>query len=118
MAKEIFAEYAKDEWDYREKIGSVALVLMALEIDPTESEWRDYLLISGLNIFDPEIEEACIDASVFYHYSGLISIDELEEDTWINNKHPYAFRGVTDEDFADKIESLKIAALGLRGILT
>lgn len=118
LAAEILRDFNNEtEWDERAKIGSIALVLMALEIDPTEAQWRDYLLIAGVNIYDADSQKSCIDASVFYHYSGLLRLSELEDGSWINENHPNAFRGVTDLEFASKVSMLRDQARELRETL-
>lgn len=115
MAKEIAISYADDiEMDERAKLAAMALVLVALEVSPTEAEWRDYLLISGLNYFDPEVEQVCIDATNQYYYSGLVVLSELEEDTWLSTSHPLSFLGVTDEKFAREVADIREKAALLR----
>lgn len=115
MAREIFAEFATDEeLERKGKIGSVALVLLALDIAPTEAEWRDYLLMAGINFYEASGMEDCIDATNLFYYSNLLPLTLLEDDTWLYASHPQAFNGVTDEEYAETIEQLRLSAAQLK----
>lgn len=115
MAWEILKGFdTEEEWKVSEKIGSIGLVLMALEISPTEKDWRCYLRMAGVNIFDPEVEIVCRGATCLYHYSNLLNIRDPEEDTWLNDKDYQSFIGVTDENFAKTVSELQWQAKVMR----
>lgn len=117
LADEVFGGFTGvEDWDLRDKLGSIGLVLMALEISPTERQWRDYLLLAGVNIHDPEVEEVCKQASCFYHYSNMICIGEREEDTWLDVDSQYSLMGVTDETLIATVDELRWQAQMMREV--
>jgi hypothetical protein len=108
IARQILAGYNNGkEWDERSKIASVSLVLCALDIEPTETEWRDYLLISGLNIYDADTQAVCIDVTNYYYYVGHLKMTRYEEGSWVSDKNPYSALAVMDDDFMENVRELK-----------
>ena len=94
------------EWDVHEKVGHVALMLLALEVRVNEEQWRDFLLLSGLNIYDSDISEACRDATNMCYLSGLLDIERDGVNSWIDMSHPKALYVMTDDEFVGEVGSV------------